>query len=279
MEIILKNKIQIFIFRSRNQQFVYWGQKEQKWCEKYKDYFTIIDDGEGQIEHNVFKVMKISDFKKPLYLDNKTIHEGVGLLNIANNIDQFDYQYIGFIHMDMFPLYLNKAYLDNDFKMGYPIVRCQLFEINDIETQLKDNTQFFFSFALINALSAFHWHLQDFGIIIDNENQTIWDFLVKHFNVFDVLKLNEQQVKELKLPFACSFMSKKSYWKKLQLFIDNLDQMQDIEKYGHKILECKCDKNIIVSQMLQAFVELTILDYITENREIDFRLIPICHFN
>ena len=273
MEIILKNKLQIFIFRSRNQQFVDWNNDIQKWCEQYKDYFTIIDDGEGQIEHNIFKVMKISDFKNPLYLDNKKIHEGVGLLNIANNLDQFNYQYIGFIHMDMFPLIFNLAYQKYNFDRGYPIQPNNLFDLSSIFPFLeKEET--LFSFSLLRALTTLSWHLQDFGIMIDKPQQSIWQFLIKKFNLQDpMINKTNQQIQNLKFPIACSFLAKKSYWKKLQLFINNLDQIQNI-----KILDCKCDKDNIISQMLQAFVELTILEYTTQNN-IPFRLIPICHFN
>lgn len=279
METILKNnKLQIFIFRSRNQQFVDWNNDIQKWCEQYKDYFTIIDDDEGQIEHNIFKVMKISDFKNPLYLDNKKIHEGVGLLNIANNLDQFDYQYIGFIHMDMFPLIFNLAYQKYNFDRGYPIQPNDLFDLSSIFPFLeKEET--LFSFSLLKALTALNWHLQDFSIVINKPQQSIWQFLIKKFNLQDpMINKTDQQIQNLKFPIACSFLAKKSYWKKLQPFIDNLSQMQDLEKYGNKILDCKCDKDIIISQMLQAFVELTILEYITQNN-IPLRLIPICHFN
>ena len=278
METILENKLQIFIFRSRNQQFKYWGQREAEWCEKYKDYFTIIDDGEGQIEHNIFKVMKISDFKNPLYLDNKTFHQGVGLLNIANNLDQFDYQYIGFVHMDMFPFYLNQTYFDSEFKRGYPSKKQKLLNFDNTLEQINKNEQYLFSFAILIALSVFSWHIQTFDIAINENKDTLWDYLSQRFNLFNILSLTQEQINDLKLPIACSFLAKKNYWKKLQLFIDNLDQLQNIEKYGYKITSCKGDKNIIISQMVQAFVELTILDYIRNNK-VNFTLIPICHFN
>lgn len=268
MEIIQKDKkLQIFIFRSQNQQFKFWGKEEQEWCEKYKDCFTIFDDGEGQIQHNIFKVIKLSDLKNPLHLDNKSIHEGVGLLNIANNLDQFDYQYIGFIHMDMFPLYLNQRYKLTNYNLGYPVIKSSLFDFYKIKNKINDNRQLFFSFSLLRAYETITWHKNDLNIQIDNK--TIWEFLNQKFNIFN--QINE----DILFPIACSFLAKKEFWKCFKSFIDNLNELMQLKQY---YITCKCDKKIIISQLLQAFTTLNILKYVFNN-DINFQLIPICHFN
>ena len=274
----MEKKIKIFVFRSGDEQFYYWGEKEKKWCEKYKKYFTIIDDGNTPIKNNPFETIKLKDLPNPvLNIENRKALEAVGFLSIVNSIDQLDYDYVGFLHMDFMPLFLNEAFFTSNFTSGYPTKKKELFDFQSTIDKINaDETEYFFSFQVITLDKAIMMHMHDWKMLIDNK--TMWNYCAEKLGTLDIEKQKVEVIKEMKVPICNTILAKKDYWRSCKPFLDNIEEIYNIEKY-HKF-SCICKKDyILTAHLLEAYNELHAIDYLLDNRDILFQLVPVCHLH
>ena len=109
------------------------------------------------------------------------------------------------------------------------------------------------------------------------DGMNLWDFCIKKFGVFDIHQIPESSYDDLRVPICNAFLAKKSFWKTNQIFLDNLDEVYNVQNYHTYTTKCP-KKYILTAHLLEAFNTLNALTYLENNPDVEFQLIPVCHF-
>ena len=263
------NTFKIYIWRSGREQFLI---NQPEWMNKYKDYFEVIDDGVEPLINCPFKIASI-----PLLdIDNNKATEAKGLLSIVKNLDDLDYDYIGFVHMDFLPMYLNERYWKSKNIDCYPTIKGPLFDFNTVVEKITNtDKELLISLQMLNLYSTILCHFKDWNMRIDNKD--MWQFLAEKYDMLDVHKLTREQLNE-PVAICNAVIGTKEYWRTYKVFLDDLDQYYNVSKYH--TFECKCqNKERLTGHLLEAFTELNVIKYLTEHNDVQIQLIPVCHIN